>query len=49
VNYTVTPAVTMQTQVFWGDPVFGALDTVREQLLRTATVTVYAFEEPEER
>jgi hypothetical protein len=48
-NYTVTPAVTMQTQVFWGNPIFGALDTVREQLLRTATVTVYAFEEPEER
>jgi hypothetical protein len=48
-NYTVTPAVTMQTQVFWSDPVFGALDTLREQLLRMVTVTVYAFEEPGER
>jgi hypothetical protein len=49
VNYTVTPAATMQTQVFWSDPVFGALDTVREQLLRMVTVTVFAFEEPGER
>jgi hypothetical protein len=49
VDYAVTPAVTMQTQVFWSDPVIGALETLREQLLRVVTVTVYAFEEPGER
>jgi hypothetical protein len=49
VNYAVTPAATMQTHVFWTTPVFGQLETVREQLLRTMTVTVYAFEEPGER
>ncbi len=48
-NYAITPAVMMQTQVFWSDPVAGALETLREQLLRSVTVTVYAFEEPTER
>jgi hypothetical protein len=44
-NYTQTPAVVMQTLVFWTEPTFSAVNTLRDQLLRTATVTVFAFEE----
>jgi hypothetical protein len=44
-NYTQTPAAVMQTFVFWTEPTFSAIDKLRDQLLRTATVTVFAFEE----
>ena len=47
-RYTTTPATTMQTEVFWTEPSIGALTTTRNQLLRVATVTVFAFEEPGE-
>ena len=47
-RYTVTSAVTMQTIVFWTEPELAALETQRNQLLRVATVTVFAFEEPGE-
>ncbi len=45
VNYTTTPATTMQTLVFWSEPAFGEAESVRDQLLRTVKVTVFAFEE----
>ena len=48
-RYTATPAVAMQTQVFWTEPVFVATETVRNQLIRVAKVTVFAFQEPGER
>jgi len=44
-NYAKTPAAAMQTFVFWSQPSFDDLETQRDQLLRTATVTVFAFEE----
>jgi hypothetical protein len=44
-NYTVTPAATMNTQVFWTPPIFTPATTVRERLNRVATVTVFAFQE----
>lgn len=47
-RYTVTPAVTMQTYVFWSEPVLGALQVQRNRLLRVAKVEVFAFEEPGE-
>ncbi len=46
--YTVTPAATMQTQVFWSEPVLGAVQVQRSRLLRVAKVGVFAFEEPGE-
>lgn len=47
-NYTVTPAAAMQTNIFWTEPAFKALTTVRDQITRVATITVFAFEEPGE-
>ena len=44
-NYRQTPAAVMQSFIFWTEPTFGAVETVRDQLLRTATVTVFGFEE----
>ena len=44
-NYTQTPAAVMQTFVFWTDPVFDPVQTTRDRLLRTARVTLFAFEE----
>ena len=44
-NYTQTPAVSMQTFVFWSEPQFSKIETLRDQLTRTAVVNVFAFEE----
>ena len=44
-NYSVTPPVTMQTNIFWADPVFGAITTTNERLARAATVQVFAYQE----
>ena len=44
-NYRQPPAAVMQSFVFWTQPALGAVETVRDQLLRTATVTVFGFEE----
>ena len=48
-NYTTTPATAMQTNVFWGLPVAGTTETLRDRLLRMVMVTVFAFNEPGER
>jgi hypothetical protein len=42
-NYAT--ATTLSTNVFWGDPVFGALSTKDGRLERTVTVEVFAYEE----
>ncbi len=47
-RYTSTPAMMLQTNVFWTEPVLGILETIGNQLLRVAKVTVFAFEEPGE-
>ncbi|HEX4037888.1 MAG TPA: hypothetical protein VHX37_07500 [Acidobacteriaceae bacterium] len=45
VNYTQNPAVAMETMVFWSEPEFGPVVTLRDRLSRTAKVTVFAFQE----
>jgi len=47
-NYTQTPAVQMNTMIFWSQAVFGAATVVRERIERVATVNVFAFQEQEE-
>jgi hypothetical protein len=47
-NYTATPAVAMLTNVFWDEPVFGAVTVLRDRLSRVARVMVYSYAEPGE-
>ena len=47
-NYTQTPATTMDTMIFWSEPEFGPIVTLRDRLSRTAKVTVFAFQEQAE-
>jgi hypothetical protein len=44
-NYTVTPAVAMETQIFWIDPLFGVATKADGELGRIVDVTVYSYEE----
>ncbi|HUB19642.1 MAG TPA: hypothetical protein VL990_13465 [Acidobacteriaceae bacterium] len=44
-NYTQNPAVAMETMVFWSEPEFGPLVTLRDRLSRAVKVTVFAFQE----
>ena len=44
-DYAQTPAVEMATQVFWGEPKFGPVATMRERLTRVAKINVFAFQE----
>ncbi len=44
-NYTATPPAPLLTQVFWDEPSFGPLVTQRDLLSRSATVTVYSYQE----
>ena len=44
-NYTQTPAVQMNTMIFWSQTTFGPATPVRERLERIATVNVFAFQE----
>ncbi len=44
-NFAATPASPMGTNVFWGDPVFGAETVDNERLERVATVAVYSYQE----
>jgi hypothetical protein len=44
-NYAVQPAATMSTQVFWDEPVFTPVVTVRDRLNRSAKVVVYSYQE----
>jgi hypothetical protein len=48
VDYTATPSVTMQTNVFWTEPVAKPSVVKRDLLSRVVTVTVFEFEEPGE-
>jgi hypothetical protein len=47
-NYSVTPPVTMLTQVFWDEPAFGPVVTNRDLMIRSASVMVYSYQEPGE-
>jgi hypothetical protein len=48
VNYTSTPAVPMETQIFWSEASFHPLKVERDRLSRIATVSVFSYEEPGE-
>jgi hypothetical protein len=47
-NYGSTPASAMETQVFWTEATFGAVEVKRDRLSRTAKVSVFTYEEPGE-
>jgi hypothetical protein len=44
-NYTVSPATTMMTNVFWDEPTLGPASVQRDKLSRTASVVVYSYQE----
>jgi hypothetical protein len=44
-NYAATPAVPMETLVFWSEPEFGPAVPLRDRLSRTAEINVFAFQE----
>jgi len=44
-NYTATPPAVMLTQVFWEEPEFAPTGSQRDRLSRSATVTVYSYQE----
>jgi hypothetical protein len=45
VNYAVSPAVAMGTNVFWSDVAFGAATVTGERLGRVASVEVFCYQE----
>jgi hypothetical protein len=47
-NYASTPAVPMETQIFWSEASFQPLKVERDRLSRIATVSVFGYEEPGE-
>lgn len=47
-NYSQATAVPMETQIFWTEATFQPVKVERDRLLRTATVSVFSFEEPGE-
>jgi hypothetical protein len=47
-NYSQSPAVPMETQIFWTEATFQPVKVERDRVLRTATVSVFSFEEPGE-
>jgi hypothetical protein len=48
INYASTPAVPMETQIFWSEASFQPLKVERDRLSRIATVSVFSYEEPGE-
>jgi hypothetical protein len=44
-NYALTPASQMGTNIFWSQAIFATETTTRERLGRVATVEVFAFQE----
>jgi hypothetical protein len=44
-NYVATPPAAMLTQVFWDEPAFMPIVAARDQLSRSARVTVYSYQE----
>lgn len=44
-NYATTPATATQTNVFWDEPVFGAVTVLRDRVSRVARVEVYSYQE----
>jgi hypothetical protein len=44
-NFTATPPAAMSTQVFWDEPISAPIVIQRDQLSRSAKVTVYSYQE----
>ena len=44
-NYTVTPPALMMTNVFWNEPGFTPVVAQRDRLSRSASMTVYSYQE----
>jgi hypothetical protein len=44
-NYTATPPAAMSTSVFWDEPMFSPLVIQRDRLSRSATMTIYSYQE----
>lgn len=44
-NYSASPATAMQTCVFWEQPAFGPAVTLRDQISKVTTVTVWSWQE----
>lgn len=44
-KYTATPAIAMQTSIFWSEPQFQPAITLRDQMSRVALVTVWSWQE----
>src|SRR5271163_1890249 len=44
-NFTATPPAAMLTKVFWDEPVLAPVVIQRDRLSRTASVTVYSYQE----
>jgi len=44
-NYTVTPPALMMTNVFWNEPGFTPVVAQRDRLCRSASLTVYSYQE----
>ncbi len=47
-NYAQSPAVLLNTPIFWTAAAFTAAVTLRDRLSRSAKVTVFAYQEPGE-
>lgn len=47
-DYAQSPPTEMETQVFWTEATFQPVKVVRDRLLRTATVSVFSYQEPGE-
>ncbi len=47
-NYEATPPAAMLTKVFWDEPAFTPIVTLRDRLSRSASVVVYSYQEPGE-
>jgi hypothetical protein len=45
INYAVQPAATMLTQVFWDEPAFSSVTTLRDRLSRSVKITVFSYQE----
>lgn len=44
-NYSVQPAVPMQTQIFWDEPTFTPINVQRDRLSRSVRVMLYSYQE----
>jgi len=44
-DYSVQPAVAMQTQIFWDEPTLSPINVQRDRLSRSVRVIIYSYQE----